>query len=66
MNTNPLIEHNQLAYLHMFEMIILHGVPLVARGSNFIELEDHQIKIQAQSLKANGQKMLSMIEFLGY
>lgn len=47
MNTNPPIEHNQLAYLHMFEMIILHGVPLVARGSNFIELEDHQIKIQS-------------------
>ena len=47
MNTDPLIEHNQLAYLHMFEMIILHGVPLVARGYNFIELEDHQIKIQS-------------------
>ena len=47
MNTNPLIEHNQLAYLHMFEMIILQGVPLVARGSNFLELEDYQLKIQS-------------------
>lgn len=44
---DQILEYNHLAYIHMFEMVIRNGLELNARGSNFTELEDYQLKIKS-------------------